>query len=90
MFFVRFIRKVLVQKDHTWREDIAYLVVKVHTSFHNILKYLCYNNIHFRVWIQEESLILNCRLDLRNLISEKQLLGPAKKRLSESTRAGLL
>ena len=50
------IRKVLVQKNHTWREDIAYLVIKVRTGFHNIVKYLFSLNINFRVWIQEEFL----------------------------------
>ena len=33
-----FIRKVLVQKDHTWREDIAYLVIKV--GIHNKLQFV--------------------------------------------------
>ena len=51
-----FIRKVLVKKDHTWREDIAYLVIKVRTRFHYIVKYLFSQNINFRVWIQEEFL----------------------------------
>ena len=54
-----------MQKDHTWREDIGYLVVKVHTSFHNILKYQCYNNIKFRVCRDERDFGLETETETR-------------------------